>query len=143
MRYAVIGFFALSLLAAVPTMAREGRKVADVLKNPIEMNDGSSPRMAVTFNHSSHKGINCRLCHHMETSEGDLFVPCTNEECHATPGARERDTMSLFMAYHDKNTDRSCYGCHKKEAAARPQFKGKGCRPCHMSPQARVAAAEK
>ena len=118
MRYAVIGLFALSLLAAVPTMAREGRKVADVLKNPIEMNGGSSPRMAVTFNHSSHKGINCRLCHHMETSEGDLFVPCTNEECHATPGARKRDTMSLFMAYHDKNTDRSCYGCHKKEAAA-------------------------
>ena len=143
MRYAVIGLFALSLLAAVPTMAREGRKVADVLKNPIEMNGGSSPRMAVTFNHSSHKGINCRLCHHMETSEGDLFVPCTNEECHATPGARKRDTMSLFMAYHDKNTDRSCYGCHKKGAAARPQFKGKGCRPCHMSPQARVAAAEK
>ena len=143
MRYAVIGLFALSLLAAVPTMAREGRKVADVLKNPIEMNGGSSPRMAVTFNHSSHKGINCRLCHHMETSEGDLFVPCTNEEFHATPGARKRDTMSLFMAYHDKNTDRSCYGCHKKEAAPRPQFKGKGCRPCHMSPQARVAAAEK
>ncbi len=49
MRYAVIGLFALSLLAAVPTMAREGRKVADVLKNPIEMNGGSSPRNLQPF----------------------------------------------------------------------------------------------
>ena len=55
MRYVVAGLFVIALLASGSAMAREGRKVADVLKNPIEMNDGTSPRMAVTFNHSSHK----------------------------------------------------------------------------------------
>lgn len=141
MRYVVAGLFVIALLASGSAMAREGRKVADVLKNPIEMNDGNFAAYGRHLQSFSLKGINCKLCHHMETSDGDLFVPCTNEECHATPGARERDTMSLFMAYHDKNADRSCYGCHKKEAASHPQFKG--CRPCHMSPQARAALVEK
>ena len=49
--------------------------------------------------------------------------------------------MSLFMAYHSPDTDRSCYGCHRKLAGKYPNFKG--CRPCHMSPQAREAAAAK
>lgn len=85
MKYLVVGVFALSLLATAQFAFGEGRKVADVLKNPIEMKDASSSRMNVVFNHSSHKGINCLICHHMETIDGDVFVPCTNEECHATP----------------------------------------------------------
>ena len=141
MKYLVVGLFALSLLATAQFAFGEGRKVADVLKNPIEMKDASSSRMNVVFNHSSHKGINCLICHHMETIDGDVFVPCTNEECHATPGARERDTMSLFMAYHDQNAEQSCYGCHKREAASHPDFKG--CRPCHISPLEREAVAAK
>ncbi len=68
-------------------------------------------------------------------------MPCTNEDCHSIKGARERDPMSMVMAYHDPGSDRSCYGCHKKEAARHPEFRG--CRPCHISPMARAAAAEK
>lgn len=64
--------------------------------------------MFVTFNHSSHKGVKCRTCHH-EGLPKDRYASCTNEECHSIKGARERDTMSLFMAYHSPDTDRSCY----------------------------------
>ena len=139
MKYLLVTLAALSLLGTAPAMAGSGKKVSEVLKTPVLMQAGSSPRMAVNFNHSSHKGISCTLCHHMATSDDALFVSCTNEECHATPGARERDTMSLFMAYHDKAAERSCYGCHKQRAAEHPEFVG--CRPCHMSPMARAAAS--
>ena len=144
MRYLLIGLFAITILATAPALAKDGEKISGPLKalrNPIDLNYGVSPRMAVIFNHSTHKDIRCVLCHHIEDAEGKLYVPCTNEDCHSIKGARERDPMSMFMAYHDPGSDRSCYGCHKKEAARHPDFRG--CRPCHISPMARAAAAGK
>ena len=114
------------------------------MKNqPIEIEGGTSPRMTVIFAHKSHKDISCKNCHH-ETS-GDTPYSSCREACHATPGARERDPMSMFMAFHAKGTSRSCYGCHNELAATDPAKYSsfKGCRPCHMSPQAREAAAKK
>lgn len=137
MKYILLGFLALSLLAPASGMAKDAGKMTGPLKAlraPITLDYGVSPRMAVIFNHSSHKGVKCVLCHHMETSDGARYAPCTNEECHSIKGARERDPMSMFMAYHDPATDRSCYGCHKREAAKYPTFRN--CRPCHMSPRA-------
>lgn len=144
MKYLVLGLFVAVFLAAVPGMAKEvktGPGPLKVLKNPIDMNYGVSPRLAVIFNHSTHKDIKCRLCHHEAAPGGKRFVPCTTEGCHSIQGARQRDPLSMFMAYHEPNTDRSCYGCHRKEAASHPEFKG--CRPCHMSPQARMEAVAK
>lgn len=111
------------------------------IQKPIDMNYGSSPRFAVIFNHGTHKGVKCRICHHIRDDEGQRFVKCTREGCHDIPGARERDPMSMFMAYHARGTDRSCYGCHKMEADSHPEFRG--CRPCHMSPQTRKAIEAK
>ena len=140
MQYLFIALFAFSLLCGGPVQAGESRGNLSNIKKPIELNGGTSKRMFVTFNHSSHKGVKCRTCHH-EGLPKDRYASCTNEECHSIKGARERDTMSLFMAYHSPDTDRSCYGCHRKLAGKYPNFKG--CRPCHMSPQAREAAAAK
>lgn len=111
------------------------------LRNPIVMDYGASPRFAVTFRHSDHKKQKCKTCHHILDADGHRFVNCTIEQCHSTPGARDREPLSMFMAYHAKGTDRSCYGCHKMKAAKHPQFVG--CRPCHMSPMTRKAIAEK
>lgn len=129
------------LLVAFPefTPAAEGNLKA--IRGPIEMNYGASPRMYVVFNHNTHKDVKCRICHHIATDKGKRFVNCTIEECHSVAGARQRDPLSMFMAYHARGTDRSCYGCHKMEAASHPEFKG--CRPCHMSPMARQEVAEK
>lgn len=109
------------------------------LANPIELNAGESPRMHVIFNHSTHKSVKCRTCHH-EGLPGNRYASCTNEECHSLKGASERDPMSVYMAYHAPDTNRSCYGCHKRLADKYPAFKG--CRPCHMTPQGRIAATE-
>lgn len=138
MRYFTVALFMFFLLCAGQTQAQESKANLKAIKNPIELKDGTSKRMYVTFNHSSHKDIKCRACHH-EGLPGNRYASCTNEDCHSIKGPRERDTMSLFMAYHAQDTDRSCYGCHRQLAGKYPNFKG--CRPCHMSPQAREAAA--
>lgn len=136
MKYLPTAFLALLLLA---TAASAGPLHS--LKGPIVMDYGARPRFAVTFNHSSHKNVPCRTCHHLATAEGKRFVNCTIEPCHSQAGPRLRDPESMFMAYHAPGMDRSCYGCHYMERAKHPEFRG--CRPCHMSPQAREAAQAK
>lgn len=107
------------------------------LANPILLDSGKSERMYVIFNHSTHKSVACRTCHHTGLP-GNRYAPCTNEECHSIQGASSRDPMSVYMAYHAPNTDRSCYGCHKPLAGKYPDFKG--CRPCHQTMMGRKVA---
>lgn len=107
------------------------------LRKPILMDYGPTPQLYVTFNHSSHKRVACRLCHHMPNEEGKRFVKCTIEPCHSLQGSRQRNPMSAFMAYHDRESDRSCYGCHLEKRARHPSFRG--CQPCHMGPLTRAS----
>lgn len=110
------------------------------IRKPILLDYGASPRLAVVFNHDTHKTVKCRVCHHIKDAEGQRFVKCTREECHSLKGARQRDPMSAFMAYHAKGTDKSCYGCHNMERASYPSFRG--CEPCHKGPAAMAGFAE-
>lgn len=138
--FAAITFCIFMAMPCFAQDAQTGKLM--VLRQPIDMNYGASPRFAVIFNHNTHKSVKCKTCHHIKTANGKRFVNCTVEGCHSTPGARLRNPESMFMAYHARDTDRSCYGCHKMEAAKYPQFKG--CRPCHMSMLTRQQqAAEK
>lgn len=134
-------FSLVVLLASV--QVGESKGIGETIKSPIEIEGGTSARMTVIFPHKSHrdKGFGCKTCHH-ESSSDIPYSSC--RDCHSTPGARERDPMSMFMAFHAKGTDRSCLGCHTRLAAENPATysKFKGCRPCHMSPQAREAAAK-
>lgn len=144
MKYLTALLLTLAFLWAGDAQAREVSKgIMKIIKNPMEIKGGESSRMNVMFRHQSHqgKGIACKHCHH-ESSSDTAYSSCT-QECHATPGARERDTMSMFMAFHARETDRSCYGCHTQLAEKDPKKYSsfKGCRPCHMSPQARETAA--
>lgn len=139
MRYLVISLFAVSLLVAGSALVGNAADAAKAPKKAIELKHGTSKRMHVMFNHTTHKDIACEQCHHDSPAPDKPYASCTDNDCHATPGPRERDTMSMFVAYHAKDTDRSCYGCHKKMAAQHPEFTG--CRPCHMSQQARKEAA--
>ena len=139
MKYVTLLLFALAVLCTGAAQARDIKEMAQIIKKPIEIPGGSSARMSVMFPHTAHKGINCMHCHH-EVGGDSRYVACT--ECHSTPGARERDSMSMFMAFHAKDTDRSCYGCHTKKALENPAKYGekfKGCRPCHMAPSTRAA----
>lgn len=106
------------------------------IREPILLDYGASPRLAVEFNHDAHKSVKCRTCHHIKDAEGKRFVKCTREDCHSLKGSRQRDPMSEFMAYHARGTDKSCYGCHQMERAKYPSFRG--CQPCHMGPMTRA-----
>ena len=116
-------------LSFYPADAYSSRNLKD-LDKPMLLESGASKRMNVVFNHSSHKKVACRTCHH-EGLPGNRYASCTNEECHSEKGASNRDPMSVYMAYHAPDTDRSCYGCHKPLAGKYPGFKG--CSPCHQA----------
>lgn len=118
----------LAFALATPALA-DGKGSLFLMRGPIDLNYGPYPLLSVVFNHSSHRDVQCRLCHHKATPSGNRFVACTSSGCHPLPGARERVVDSMFMAYHTPSKKRSCYGCHTAEAVKYPQFRG--CQPCH------------
>lgn len=119
-----------TLLLAQTGLARGGRPNLKNLDKPIELNAGEIKRMYVTFNHSSHKDVKCRTCHHTGLS-GNRYASCTSPECHALTAPSSREVLSVYMAYHAPDMDRSCFGCHKPLVGKYPNFKG--CQPCHQS----------
>lgn len=137
MRYFFVAFCALALCMSFSGLSVSARPNLKDLDKPMLLDAGTSQRMYVVFNHSSHKKIACRTCHH-EGLPGNRYASCTNEECHSLKGASERDPMSVYMAYHAQDTDRSCYGCHKPLAGKYPGFKG--CSPCHQTMQGKKLA---
>lgn len=139
MKYLVISLCALTVIVAGAALAADAGDTPKAPKKPLALQHGTSKRMHVMFNHASHKDVPCAQCHHDTPDPAKPYVSCTSNDCHVTPGPRERDTMSMFVAYHAKDTDRSCYGCHKQVAKDHPGFSG--CRPCHMNPQAGKGAS--
>lgn len=127
----VMGIFVSALICCTDVYADSFSDLSKTLKNPIVLKDKSAPKMAVNFNHASHKNFKCGYCHHAKP-EGSksLYASCSaNEACHAIEG-KSKDIKSSFMAYHYKSSERSCFGCHRQLAGKYPNFKG--CRPCHM-----------
>ncbi|MDE5831906.1 MAG: cytochrome c3 family protein [Desulfovibrio sp.] len=128
------------LLAANPVFADEARPNLKNISGPLLIDAGDAKRMYVTFNHSNHKEIACRNCHH-EGLPGNRYASCTNKECHAITAPSSREVLSVYMAYHAPDTKRSCYGCHKPLAGKYPGFKG--CSPCHTSSTMRANLEKK
>ena len=126
MKRALIAICMLSLIGGAATWAVAGDAKAP--DKPIELKSSEHKKMWVKFNHATHESVECDVCHHAAPSDAkDAYVSCgASEECHSLKGTRERDPQSLFWAYHTKNSERSCYGCHTAML---------GCRPCHMPPQ--------
>lgn len=112
------------------SFSAESRPNLKNLDKPILLNAGPSKRMYVIFNHSTHKEVKCRTCHH-EGLPGNRYASCTSPECHAITAPSSREPLSVYMAYHAPDTQRSCFGCHKPLAGKYPGFKG--CGPCHKS----------
>lgn len=100
------------------------------LDKPIELNAGEVKSMYVVFNHSTHKSVACRVCHH-EGLPKNRYAPCTSPGCHTITAPSSREPLSVFMAYHALDMKRSCLGCHKSLRKEYPQFVG--CKPCHQS----------
>ena len=130
MRSAVVIFVAMLLASLLCVDSAQSRPNLKNMASPLLLDAGPSKRMFVSFQHSTHKDIACRNCHH-EGLPGNRYAPCTSPECHAIAAPSSREPLSVYMAYHAPDTQRSCFGCHKPLAGKYPGFKG--CRPCHSS----------
>jgi hypothetical protein len=144
MKYLATLLLTLAFFCPQDALAADPLKnLGEIIKKNVTIKASGSALMNVTFNHENHmgKGFGCANCHH-EKLAGKSYVPCANDACHSAPGPRERGAMSMFMAFHARGSDRSCYGCHSKLSAENPEKYPslQGCRPCHMSPQARQEA---
>lgn len=129
----LLAILASGLLCASQADARDMRDMARQIKAPITIEATEMKNMAVTFNHSSHKSVDCITCHHAKAEDSkDRYVACTT--CHNKPGAKQRHYMSTFMAFHSKDAKGSCYGCHQKMRKEKPEkyaVSFRGCAPCH------------
>lgn len=66
----------------------------------------------VGFNHATHDAVACSTCHHTWDGKGQPQA-CNDSGCHDNYTERQ-DTMSYFKAFHAKDAEASCLGCHLK-----------------------------
>ena len=139
-----ITLFAASLVWCSSAEAYDKARM-EAPKSSIILKAESSPRLSVTFNHSTHKDVKCDTCHHKPRCGICHYAPelskspaasCSTEGCHTIQG-KSTDEQSRFMAFHTRDSQRSCFGCHRAAVSEHPDFKG--CRPCH-SDKAPVSA---
>ena len=83
----------------------------------------------VKFSHGQHASVPCVTCHHMWDGKGEV-QGCAEAGCHDNLKDRQEAT-SYFRAFHDKNAENSCLGCHMKTNVVR---KEKGQKPLSVAP---------
>lgn len=133
---------AVACLLCLPAFAADDQKepegisniqeIGKVIRNPLTLEASRNPKMNVVFNHATHKRVRCQTCHHEQPSDiSAKYVGCgASEECHVLPMGDDGGVPSLFKAFHSKDSDHSCYGCHMQKRAQYTGFQ-KGCAPCH------------
>ncbi|MCR4667008.1 MAG: cytochrome c3 family protein [Desulfovibrio sp.] len=138
MKRVSILFLVVSFLWCTNSHAKDIKSMVEIIKNPIEIESSTSPKLNVKFMHTDHKGLNCLICHH-EVSKKGRYVPCVT--CHHFEGRKNKEPIGMYSAFHAKDSGRSCFGCHLKLAANEDSKyfnKFRSCRPCHMGPISRA-----
>ncbi len=108
------------------------RELLDPFADPETDSEGPDPNMMkpVPFSHVVHENANdtCRVCHHASLES------CV--ACHTVTGSKDGDFVRLEGAMHQKDSVKSCVGCHKAET------KDKACAGCHaFMPEVQLEAA--
>ncbi|WP_272700717.1 cytochrome c3 family protein [Desulfovibrio sp. Fe33] len=84
----------------------------------------------VDFPHGRHvkADMECATCHHTWDGKSEI-KGCSASGCHDQPGKKE--ATAFYSAFHAKNTDKSCLGCHKivKKRDGKPV--PISCKQCH------------
>lgn len=123
---------ALSLCVSAHASSSFDSKVKYPRKT-IMLNVEDTPALSVSFDHSAHDNIGCDTCHHKPRCaichfspklDSSPYASCSTVGCHPREG-RSMNPDSRFMAFHKRDSQRSCFGCHVAEGNA------DGCRPCH------------
>ena len=97
------------------------REVLDPYADPETAEAPDENKMlSVPFSHAVHENANdtCRACHHASLES------CV--ACHSMTGSKDGDFVRLEGAMHQKDTEKSCLGCHKEQMAQ------KSCAGCHF-----------
>lgn len=91
--------------------------------------DGDAHMAPVAFNHLNHEGQaqSCKTCHHASLEK------CS--QCHTGSGAEKGGAVTLEQAMHQRQSDKSCVGCHARAQSA------PDCAGCHAT-MGRQALAE-
>lgn len=108
---------------------------------PFKAGAKNLPLGVVPFNHKAHEGkvATCQACHH-----GSL--ESCSASCHTVAGSKKGGWVTLEQAFHKRDADQSCVGCHSKAQAAKDcvgchgimnngaSMEGKSaCAPCHKA----------
>ncbi|WP_419787168.1 cytochrome c3 family protein [Pseudodesulfovibrio sp.] len=96
----------------------------------INVIQGNSKRdLGVVFNHSSHEGVDCFVCHHKNTVK-DEPESCAN--CHTDTNPNAQGPKSYFRAMHVKAKGHaSCLSCHQDEFEGDKDMTGCTNSSCH------------
>ncbi|MEW5775058.1 MAG: cytochrome c3 family protein [Thermodesulfobacteriota bacterium] len=115
----VVCFFAVAALAAAKAPA-DGLKMAKTQKS-------------VVFNHSTHKKVDCKDCHH-EWDGAGAVKKCSDAGCHDVMDKADKSVKSYYQAMHNKKAKVStCVSCHDAEAAKLDKEAGKKLKSCAKS----------
>ncbi|BDQ35576.1 cytochrome c3 family protein [Pseudodesulfovibrio portus] len=124
----ILSILALCALVLTVSMATAATEAPAELK--LEAPAGiKATKNPVTFPHAKHDaaGVECATCHHTWDSKSDV-QSCSTAGCHDQPG--KKGETAYYSAFHAKNADNSCLGCHKimkKEGKVVPV----SCKDCH------------
>lgn len=126
MRRILITLLALCALGTAATALAGSPPDALRLEPPKGMEAAKSP---VDFPHGRHTGAvaDCTACHHTWDGKAEIKA-CGSAGCHDQPGKKGEN--AYYTAFHAKNTNRSCLGCHKtakKDGKPAPV----SCKQCH------------
>ncbi len=76
----------------------------------------------------------CQTCHHMWQDECEPPLGCTESGCHdllGATGAEMSEVESAYFAFHEKDTEQSCMGCHDALEEAGEPAGPLDCNACH------------
>ncbi len=89
----------------------------------------------VCMPHKLHVSNNCQSCHHTWDDESQSPRKCSHPGCHdliGATGAQIQEVRAAYNAYHNRESDFSCLGCHiekSKQGKAHGPFQN--CAECH------------
>jgi hypothetical protein len=89
----------------------------------------------VLMPHEIHLLIDCEDCHHKWQAQIEPPLKCTAIGCHDIldrHSDQENIIKTASFAYHSRNSDKSCIGCHQTKKMAGEKAGPVACSECHM-----------
>jgi hypothetical protein len=91
----------------------------------------------VVMPHQGHIALGCQSCHHTWEDTSQAPKKCTSCGCHDLIGAsgeQIQEVNAAFNAYHNRESTRSCLGCHLDKNEAEQAFGPfANCADCHAA----------